>query len=80
MKVKVLGFGIIKEYFGSDSVIIDIDTKPDTEHLRTILETRFPRLKILESYMIAVNEEYARGSSVLNEGDEVAIIPPVSGG
>ena len=80
MKVKVLAFGIVKEIFGSDSITVELNTIPDTEHLRTLLEVKYPDLKRLASYMLAVNEEYTQGSSVIQEGDEVAVIPPVSGG
>lgn len=51
-----------------------------TSDLRAGLEQQFPRLKQLRSYMIAVNNEYAENSHMLTEKDEIAIIPPVSGG
>jgi molybdopterin synthase sulfur carrier subunit len=34
----------------------------------------------LASYMIAVNSEYASEDDRINENDEIAVIPPVSGG
>lgn len=80
MKIRILAFGIVKDIFGQDNITVDIEDGADTERLRTKLETQYPRLKELQSFMIAVNEEYAQGSVVINESDEVAIIPPVSGG
>lgn len=80
MKIDVLAFGIVRDIFGDDKISVDVDDNTDTEQLRTILEAQYPELKKLESFMIAVNEEYAQGSVVINQGDEVAIIPPVSGG
>lgn len=80
MKIRILAFGIVKDIFGQDNITVDIEDDADTERLRTKLETQYPRLKELQSFMIAVNEEYAQGSVVINESDEVAIIPPVSGG
>ena len=44
------------------------------------LEEKYPRLKELASYMVAVNDEYASTNIAINENDEIAIIPPVSGG
>ncbi len=42
---------------------------------------RFPGLRPWEGVLrIAVNQEYAPGNRVLRDGDEVALIPPVSGG
>lgn len=50
-------------------------------HLASALVRRFPRLAAhLPSAAWAVNEEYARLERPLREGDEVALIPPVSGG
>ncbi len=79
MKIKVLAFGIAKDIFGSPTAELDIigDTTAD---LKDALETTYPRLRQLASYMVAVNNEYAQDNSQLTERDEIAIIPPVSGG
>jgi molybdopterin converting factor subunit 1 len=79
MKVKVLAFGIAKDIFGGASVDINIDGNTTTD-LKTALEQQYPRLKLLRSYMIAVNNDYAMDEEILTETDEIAIIPPVSGG
>ena len=44
------------------------------------LEKRFESLKWPTGTMLAVNQEYAKGERELSAGDEVAVIPPVSGG
>ena len=79
MKVKVLAFGIAKDIFGGASKDVDIDGSTAGD-LKSALEATYPRLKQLASYMVAVNNEYAQDSSLLTERDEIAIIPPVSGG
>ncbi|HTI61539.1 MoaD/ThiS family protein [Mucilaginibacter sp.] len=79
MKVNVLAFGIAKDIFGGSSVTAELNGNT-TADLKQSLETRYPRLKQLASYMVAVNNEYAPDESVLKEHDEIAIIPPVSGG
>lgn len=82
MTIDVKMFGIAKEIFGQSSVDIDspgIDTC-NVGELKNKLERRQPRLKELGSYMIAVNNEYATDEMMLEEKDEVAVIPPVSGG
>lgn len=79
MKVNVLAFGIAKDIFGGSSVTAELNGNT-TADLKRSLETRYPRLKQLASYMVAVNNEYALDESVLKEQDEIAIIPPVSGG
>lgn len=80
MKVSVLGFGIARDIFGSSSVDVELPKQKTTGTLKQILEERYPRLKHLSSYMVAVNNEYAQDEGILTERDEIAIIPPVSGG
>jgi molybdopterin synthase sulfur carrier subunit len=79
MKVDILAFGIAKDIFGKKIINLELDGST-TEHLKELLENQYPELKKLSSYMIAVNNEYASNELQLKEGDEIAIIPPVSGG
>jgi len=44
------------------------------------LKTNYPKLKDIKSLLVAVNSEYAESNLVLSENDEIALIPPVSGG
>ena len=79
MKVNVLAFGIAKDIFGSSSISFNIDGDK-TADLKKALEQQYPKLKQLASYMVAVNNEYALPGDTIHERDEIAIIPPVSGG
>lgn len=79
MRVNVLAFGIAKEIFGTNRLAIDFDGN-SSEDLRHSLEDQFPDLKQLPTYMLAVNSEYAMEETEINTDDEIAIIPPVSGG
>ena len=78
--MKVLAFGVVKDIFSNSIVDIDIEDVATVTQLKTLLEEKYPQLNQLGSYMIAVNNEYASINEVIREGDEVAIIPPVSGG
>lgn len=80
MEIKVLAFGIAKDIFGGQSIQIMLGEAADIATLKTLLEQQYPQLKELASYMIAVNDEYAHVDTVIQPGDEIAIIPPVSGG
>jgi len=83
MEIRILAFGIAKDIFGGSSVGIELNNATGTstvEELRTALEEKYPRLKQLASYMVAVNNEYAQQEHVIATKDEIAIIPPVSGG
>lgn len=80
MQLKVLAFGIVKDIFSSASVDIDLKDTPTVDHLKKILEEKYPSLQQLACYMVAVNNDYASGKDEVKMHDEVAIIPPVSGG
>lgn len=80
MNIKVLTFGISKEIIGNSSINMELANDSTVYNLRYLLEHRYPRLQTLASYMVAVNNEYALPGDTIHERDEVAIIPPVSGG
>ena len=48
--------------------------------LSYLLLNRYPKLKDLNSLLIAVNQKYASDEISVTETDEIAVIPPVSGG
>lgn len=80
MKIKVLAFGISKDIFGGPSINLELSNDATVYNLKYLLEQKYPDLKQLASYMVAVNNEYALPGDTIHERDEVAIIPPVSGG
>jgi len=80
MILKILAFGITKDIFGTSEKEIEIDEGADVKALKTLLEKDFPELKKLKSYFIAVDDEYAEDSHTITVSNEIAIIPPVSGG
>lgn len=81
MRVHVLFFGVLQELVGKASDAVDL---PDAAALRDLIthyETRFPRLRAsLPSLAFAINQEYALLDTCLKDNDEVALLPPVSGG
>ena len=80
MNLNILAFGIVKEIFQNSSVEVELNGAPTISNLRSVIEKDYPRLKQLASYMIAVNNEYAPADLIIDAKDEIAIIPPVSGG
>lgn len=80
MKINVLAFGVAKEIFGSGEVCLEMTNDATVSNLKYLLEQQYPRLKQLSSYMVAVNNEYALPGDTIHERNEIAIIPPVSGG
>src|SRR5215469_41819 len=81
MEVRVLFFGILRELAGSSR---DTLTVSDSALLSDVLahyEKRFPKLKdLLPSIAMSVNREYAGPEARLHPDDEIALLPPVSGG
>jgi MoaE-MoaD fusion protein len=81
MRVRVLFFGGLRDLAGKSSDWLDL---PDGAVVRNVLAhyaEELPRLKeSLASLAVAVNQEYAGAETGLKAGDEVALLPPVSGG
>jgi len=75
--IKILYFASLKEKTKLESEQMEAAGKTIAE-LRTLLMDRHP-IK-LDRVMIAVNEEFTDEETVLNDGDTVDFIPPVSGG
>jgi len=80
MEVSVLAFGIAKDICGSGKIKLQLEQGADTRALRKALEAGYPDLSGLSSYMIAVNQQYTDEDILIEASDEIAIIPPVSGG
>ena len=80
MSVRILAFGIVKDIFGSKMIEMPVDDGATVAQLKANLEKKYPQLAKLASYMIAVNNEYSLPDTHLKAHDEIAIIPPVSGG
>jgi len=81
MNVVVKLFAAARELVGHPEVTVELAPGADVAELRQALAARFPRLAGLASQsLVAVNAEYAGDSTPVSEGDELALIPPVSGG
>ncbi len=78
--IKVLAFAIAKDIFQNATAEIDSGDNLTVAGLKAALEEKYSRLTLLKSYMVAVNDEYASDEQVLSSADEIAVIPPVSGG
>jgi molybdopterin synthase catalytic subunit/molybdopterin converting factor small subunit len=81
MKIEVLFFGLAHDLTGFAREQAEIVEGERLDYLRRRYEDRFPRLREFSgSLLAAVNQELAEPSRVLCDGDEVAFMPPVSGG
>ncbi len=81
MKIAVLFFGALKDLLGRSVDAIDLAEGARVRDVLLHYKRAVPRLEpMLPSLAVSVNLEYADGDRVLREGDEVALLPPVSGG
>lgn len=75
--MKILAFGKIAEILQQDE--IELSGPSDTFALREKLETEFPELRGLD-FKMAVNKKIASEKTILDQGTEIALLPPFSGG
>jgi molybdopterin converting factor subunit 1 len=80
MKISILTFGVAKNIIGDAVFHLRAADEITVRQLVDMLQEKFPALGQLASFRIAVNNEFSNDEDVIKENDEVAIIPPVSGG
>ena len=81
MQVRVLLFGVLKDVTGRSSDQIMLPEGATLADLLARYQADFPRLAALTpSLALSINQQYAAAASPLHENDEVALLPPVSGG
>ena len=81
MKAYVKLFAILREKAGTSGLTLELPEAATVADLLKEMAQQFPNLLEGASHtMVAVNTEYVQKSHLLHDGDEVALIPPVSGG
>jgi molybdopterin converting factor subunit 1 len=81
MRVTIRLFARLRDLAGSGELVRDV---PHPATVQTVWRTRVAEMPALGEYertmSVAVNADYSRMTASVNEGDEVAFLPPVSGG
>ena len=81
IRVKVLFFGRLKEVLGCAEDSVEVQDAASIEQLFALFVSRIPELAKYRSSLVASrNQEFAAWDTPLHPGDEVAFLPPVSGG
>ena len=80
MTYQIQLFGITREIVGQNSLAFSAPESLNAASLLTSLKDSYPQLQKIKSLLVAVNSEYADDDLMLNISDEIALIPPVSGG
>ena len=79
MQVQVLPFGVLKDWLGAEAATVELPEGATVARLLAQLgEGRSAEL--LRGIAVSVNAEFATSAQALSEGDEVGLLPPVSGG
>lgn len=76
----VLLFGITRDLVGQRELAVPMAAGSCVADLMRHLNSQYPALSGVKSVLVAVNSEYADSETVLKPSDEIALIPPVSGG
>ncbi|WP_339062001.1 molybdopterin converting factor subunit 1 [Tepidibacillus marianensis] len=81
MKITVKFFAGIAESTGKRQHELNFDHSPNVNDIVNALCTEFPQaLEMMKRAMVSVNHDYAKPEQLITESDEIALIPPVSGG
>lgn len=81
MRVHVLFFGMLKDVTGFSSEQIELPEPASLDNVWNAYAARFPQIEQLKPHLrMALNHEFSLPGAALSSGDEVAFLPPVSGG
>ncbi len=81
MKLRVLLFAHLKEKAGVREAEVEVPAGASAGAVKARLGERYPALKpSLDRILMAVNKEYVSDDTLVPEGAEIALFPPVSGG
>ena len=78
--MKIILFGVVQDIIGQSELNFELSNCKTIDCLKKKLLIQYPKLKELNKFAFAINENYAQLNSIIKEEDVVAIIPPVSGG
>ncbi len=81
IKVRVLMFAVARQIAGREVLAVELPESARVADLRSALAREAPGLEAwLPSMLFAVGQEYVEDEVMLHADDEIACIPPVSGG
>ena len=80
IKLNIKCFGITKDILGGFSHEVSINEGETVAIFLENLQKKYPALLELPSLHVAINEDYQEPHYLIKPGDEVVLIPPVSGG
>jgi molybdopterin converting factor subunit 1 len=81
MKIKIKFFAMHRDIVGATEIELEVNDGTELIGLLDLVIDKYPGLaKIRDTTLLSLNHNYAPDDYILNDGDEVAIFPPVGGG
>lgn len=80
MQLRVLFFGMLRDRFGLEEDLLEFPGQTVADLLRYYRAVSPEVAEVWNAVAVAVNQQYAGAATSLTDGDEVALLPPVSGG
>ena len=81
MRIRVLLFGQLKDILGQSEEYVDLEARSSVSAILEHYSAQSDKFRpLVGSIACSVNQEYAPATTVLKDGDEVGLLPPVSGG
>lgn len=77
LRVKL--FAGIRQKIGKDEIMINTEHEIKVEELISIIKENYPEIGEM-NFFVSVNHEFADKEKIIKDGDEIALLPPVSGG
>jgi molybdopterin converting factor subunit 1 len=80
-KIKVKLFAILRERVGESEITISVPTGITVDYLNSEILKKYPQLKSFNNkFVTSVNWKVTTGNTIISSKDEIALLPPVSGG
>ncbi|MDX1683863.1 MAG: MoaD/ThiS family protein [Saprospiraceae bacterium] len=80
VNVKVRAFGIAADIVGGKNFELEIPGQCSVRELKKMIIENYPRFETIQSFHIAVGDEYAKDDDQIIDQEQISILPPVSGG
>jgi len=81
MKVRLLLFAVLREIVGQEELELEVATATTVGEVLEKLSAENPRIAAMADVIqVAINQEFAECNTELESGDEIALLPPLSGG
>ena len=80
-KIKVRLFANLRELVGEREITITVPSGVTVSYLNNEILKKYPQLRSFSNkFVTSVNYKVTSGDTIINSGDEIALLPPVSGG